>query len=127
MLNGCHTKSSLFNQGKTKFCTLLENQGRLNDIIGLLKYPNNNPKDNTDTGAQFLLVLYGSSVDKETLEEVRYQDFISSSTNSACNVAFLQPTIGMWSDAFRTFHQIQKWYGIQMTETENLTPMIFLQ
>lgn len=51
-------------------------------------------------------------MDKETLEELRYKRFVRSTTKNKFNFASLPSTTNSARyHAFRTYHQVQKWYG----------------
>lgn len=71
-------------------------------------------------------------MEKESLEEIRYQRFAKSSLKSKFNLASLPPTKDAARyHAFRTYHQVQKWCGIKKNpedwgwryDTNGLTPI----
>lgn len=97
-----------------KICSLVQKETRLNNIIGIFKCQHAKLEDIADAGARFLVALYGGDMDNETLEEVRYKRFIQSTTKSKLNLASLPPTMNAARyHAFRTYHQVQKWCGIE--------------
>lgn len=125
--SGCDTTSSLFNQGKMKFCSLVEKNTQLNAIIGVYNDEAEKPEETEDAGARFLVTLYGGDMEKESLEEIRYKRFAKSSIKSKFNLASLPPTKDAARyHAFRTYNQVQQWYGIkknQKTGAGDMTPM----
>lgn len=100
-------------------------------MIGIFKQHDAKPEDIADAETRFLVGLYRDDMDEETLEEVRYQPFAKSTTKSKFNLASLPPTNDAARyHAFRTYHQIQKWYGIkkkQKTGAGNVAPMGLFQ
>jgi hypothetical protein len=115
-----------------KFCSLVEKNAQLNAIIGVYKDEEARPEEIEDAGVRFLVTLYGGDIDKESLEEIRYKRFVKSSIKSKFNLASLPPTKDAARyHAFRTYHQVQKWYGIKKNPedwgwrygTNGLTPI----
>lgn len=129
--SGCDTTSSLFNKGKMKLCSLVEKNAQLDAIIGVYKDKEARAEEIEDAGARFLVTLYGGDMDKESLEDIRYKLFVKSSIKSKFNLASLPPTKDAARyHAFRTYHQVQKWYGIkknQKTGAGDMTPIGSLQ
>lgn len=112
--SGCDTTSSLFNQGKTKFCTLIAKNRAVHEIIELFNQQDATPEEIAEAGVRFLVALYGGNMDKESLEEIRFQRFATSTLKSKFNLASLPPTKDAAQfHAFRTYHQVQKWRGIE--------------
>lgn len=106
--------SELFNQGKTKFCTLIEKNRAVHEIIEIFNQQDATSEEIAEAGVRFLVALYGGNMDKESLEEIRFQRFAKSTLKSKFNLASLPPTKDAAQfHAFRTYHQVQKWRGIE--------------
>lgn len=114
-----------------KLCSLVEKNAQLDAIIGVYKDKEARPEEIEDAGARFLVTLYGGDMDKESLEDIRYKLFVKSSIKCKFNLASLPPTKDAARyHAFRTYHQVQKWYGIkknQKTGAGDMTPIGSLQ
>jgi hypothetical protein len=115
--SGCDTTSALFNQGKMKFINVLRKNPDLNEIIQVFKNPNADPEIIAKAGERVLLELYSYSNVKSkksmSLNNYRYACFTTSAFKSKFNIASLPPTEAAAQHLFRTYHQVQQWYGNQ--------------
>jgi len=50
------------------------------------------PEDIAEAGIRFLVALYGGNMDKESLEEIRFQRFAKSTLKRKFNLASLERT-----------------------------------
>lgn len=135
--SGCDTTSALFQQGKLKFLTVLGKNEPLSEVIEIFKNPTANPDDVGNAGERFLLSLYGCKRNADnTLDNYRYERFLSLIQKSRSNIATMPPTsAAARQHSLRTYYQVQLWYGVQknaeewgwkMTNT-GLTPLTTLK
>lgn len=135
--SGCDTTSSLFNQGKLKFLSILQKHQDLHDSIQVFQDSNAEPDAIADAGERFLLALYGAKHgDNISLDAYRYQCFVRSLTKSKFNIASLPPTAAAARQhSFRTYYQVQEWQGVCKNVEEwgwkqskaGLTPLTMLK
>lgn len=108
---GCDTTSAFFGHGKTKFCTLIQNQPLLQEHAAKFSEPNASRDVIEQAGEQLILALYGQMT-CETLDELRYGMFLKSTVKNAFNLARLPPTTDAAAfHSMRTYHQVQAWLG----------------
>ena len=106
--SGCDKTLSLLSREKVKFWSLVQENPNLKAIIAIFKNEDANPEDIADAGARFVVAFYGGDMQKENLEDLRYQRLVSS-TKSKFSLASLPPTRNAAQyHAFRTFYRVQK-------------------
>ena len=124
VFSGCDTTSSIFNQGKTKFYSLVQKTAGLSATISIFKGQDARPEYIAEAEVRFLVALYGGNMEEEALEEVRYEHFVKFTTKSKFNLASLPPM----KDAaqYRAFRTSKNGMGskkIQNTGAGNVAAM----
>lgn len=111
-ISGCDTTSALFNQGKLKFLSLLDKNDSLLDTIAIFQDLEADVDALAAAGEAFLLALYGGSSTKDTLDSLRYKNFVKSVSKNKFNLASLPPTRdAARQHCLRTYHQVAMWCG----------------
>ncbi|GBP59015.1 hypothetical protein EVAR_15016_1 [Eumeta japonica] len=87
----------------------------LNEVIEVFKNPNADPEVIAKAGERFLIELYSYSDVKErkstSINNYRYACFTASAHKINFSIASLPPTEAAAQHSFRTYHQVQQWYG----------------
>ncbi|KAJ8729647.1 hypothetical protein PYW08_001228 [Mythimna loreyi] len=109
---GCDTTSALFNQGKTKFTTLVLKDSQIQEALECFA-----ADDLDDAGEKNFVKMYGGKLPK-SLNDLRYEGFARSVTKSKYNLCSLPPTkAAARQHSFRVYHQVQQWLGKDLPAT----------
>lgn len=91
----------------------------LNKTVQVFKEESADANAIAAAGENFLCSLYEVPQKNVSLNFIRYQQFIRSATKSKFNLVSLPPTAAATKQhSFRTYHQVQTWYGIEKNPEE---------
>ena len=111
VFSGCDTTSAPFGHGKAKFCSALQKQPNLIEVVSAFRKSEATPDQIGKAGEKFFVALYGGDMNAQTLDDLRCQLFEKSVTKSKFHLARLPPTQdAAWYHALRTY-QVQTWMG----------------
>lgn len=117
--SGCDTTSALFWQGKRKLWGQFQKRQELVDLAAIFLLADATHESIAKAGEKCLVALYGGDPATQRLHELRFQLFVKAATNAKVNLARLPPTTAASSfHAFRTYHQVQKWLGVEKDPTD---------
>ncbi|GBN13654.1 hypothetical protein AVEN_66182-1 [Araneus ventricosus] len=121
--SGCDTTSALFGHGKTKCCSLLEKNRRMEEKIQVFFNSEATIDQVAKAGETFLIHLYGGNPRTSAcdLNHLHYTLFTQSATKARSTLARLPPTVDaprLQDAALRSYLQIQKWLGHEKNPLE---------
>lgn len=95
-----------------KFIATLKNRQELVSAVELFKVEKIEPEILISAGELFLIALYGGSKQEKSLNVLRYQHFVKSTTKIKFNLSLLPPTKSSAREhILRTYQQVQTWLG----------------
>ena len=122
-ISGCDTTSAPFGRGKRKAIQLLEKNPKLREQMSVFNDRFAEPEAIAKAGEIFLLALYGADRNVETLDKLRFYMYNRTiglqSLSKVIQLARLPPTsAAARQHSFRTFHQVQQWFGVELPATQ---------
>lgn len=89
------------------------------DLATIFLQPDATQENIAEAGEKCLVALYGGVASTQTLHDLRFTLFVKTAANAKTNLARLPPTTEASAfHAFRTYHQVQKWLGVEKDPTE---------
>ena len=130
--SGCDTTSALYGHGKKKFYSALDKSLKLQEMVSVFSQPDTCTEKIAEVGERFLVTLYGGDMETQTLDELRYHNFVKSAMKNKSSLTRLPPTRDAARyHSLRTYHQVQMWLGVEknpvkwgwMRSSQGLTPI----
>lgn len=114
---GCDTTSAILHKGKKTFLNLLKKNEKLLDDVEIFNNANSTRDSIRQAGERLMLALYGAGDGKTSINNYRYERFVSSAARLKTEVRLgqLPPTSASTEEhAWRVYIQVQKWLGNEL-------------